>query len=141
MHAIKSFLLFLTHDSSSLFSFLILSQPAPLIIHALKKPKQPPMISIKVFDNAKVKSRQIFHLFLSICGRGFLICGVCELDCGLWVVMEVVGCGGGCGLWRFWVVLWVCGLCLMVAMGCFTRWQWVVVGLFGLVVVGGGSVL
>ena len=109
MHAIKSFLLFLTHDSSSLFSFLILSQPTPLIIHALKKPKQPPMISIKVFDNAKVKSRQIFHLFLSICGRGFLICGVCELDCGLWVV----DCGGfglfcefvGCVWWWQWVVL------------------------------------
>ena len=61
---------------------------------------------------------------------------VSDLWC-LWVGLWVVGCG----LWRFWVVLWVCGLCLMVAMGCFTRWQWVVVGLFGLVVVGGGSVL
>ena len=65
-----------------------------------------------------------------------MIYGGYEFDCGLCgfggFVMGVVdyggfGCGGGSGLW------------LMVAVGCFTRWQWVVVGLFRLVVVGGGS--
>ena len=59
------------------------------------------MISGKAADDTKVKNRQIFHLSLPFYRHGFMICGDCGLDCGfcgLWVVMEVVGCGGGCEL-------------------------------------------
>ena len=71
------------------------------------------------------KSHQIFHLSLSICYHGFVICGGCGLDCSccglwwrLWVMVEVVSC---------FVSLWVMfdggsGLFHWVARGCGLWW-------------------
>ncbi|KAF3944185.1 hypothetical protein CMV_029328 [Castanea mollissima] len=50
-------------------------------------------------DDAKVKNRQIFHLSLPICRRGFVICGDCGLNCGF--------CGFGGLWWRFGLQWWL----------------------------------
>ncbi|KAL4597758.1 hypothetical protein ACB092_11G012000 [Castanea dentata] len=90
----------------------------------LTEPKK--LEEAKAADDAKVKNRQIFHLCLPICRRGFVICGLDYGFCGfggLWIV-EVLGCGGGCELFcSLWVVFdGGSGLFHWVAMGCGLWW-------------------